>query len=267
MKIKNINKKKITIISIIIIIIMMVIAMIFLLNKEERELKTINKEPIHAKIDWSKLKKNITIPKIKIDIPKKEEKPPVVTPPKKDPVITTNSAKIFRDKKAMVMGDSMAEGLSAYHVLDKENVVWERGRRIDTMSEDLPKVVAKQPKYLFLAYGVNDLRMWNGRVDSFIQSYQKSIKEIQKSLPNTKIIINSVLPVSITAQKKDASYQHQPLFNERLKKMAKELNISFLENGGYLQAEDAYSTDGVHPKAPFFKQWGSHMAEYLEKQT
>ena len=57
--------------------------------------------------------------------------------------ITLEETKIiFNEKHAMAVGDSMAEGLDCYGVLNKENVVWHRGRRIDTMSADLEKVKA-----------------------------------------------------------------------------------------------------------------------------
>ena len=52
----------------------------------------------------------------------------------------------------MVIGDSMAEGLPAYEVLDNKNVVYTRGRRIDNMEEDIGRIIENSPKYLFLPF-------------------------------------------------------------------------------------------------------------------
>lgn len=172
--------------------------------------------------------------------------------------------RIFSEKRAMVIGDSMAEGLSAYGVFNPVNVVWSRGRRIDNMQEDMSRVLEFQPDYLFLAYGLNDLEMWNGRVEGFISSYRNTISYLQSVLPNTKIIINSVLPVSKEAQDRHSAFQYQELFNTELEKLASEFGIPFLENSGYLLGkENPYTTDGIHPQYFFFFDWGKHMVEYL----
>lgn len=180
--------------------------------------------------------------------------------------ITLEETKIiFNEKHAMAVGDSMAEGLDCYGVLNKENVVWHRGRRIDTMSADLEKVKAYNPSFLFLAYGANDIKSWTSNVDGWIAKYREAIMKIQSELPNTKIIVNSVLPVSDYAVANDPSFTYQPMYNDALKNLAKELGIQFLENGVYLADRvNSFSADGVHPKVPFFQSWGKHMASYLK---
>lgn len=180
--------------------------------------------------------------------------------------ITLEETKIiFNEKHAMAVGDSMAEGLDCYGVLNKENVVWHRGRRIDTMSADLESVKAYNPSYLFLAYGANDIKSWTSNVDGWIAKYREAIMNIQSMLPDTKIIVNSVLPVSDYAVANDPSFTYQPMYNDALKNLANELGIQFLENGVYLADRvNSFSADGVHPKVPFFQSWGKHMASYLK---
>lgn len=179
-------------------------------------------------------------------------------------VIDNRPYQTFLNKRAMVVGDSMAEGLSAYGVLDSSNVVWTRGWRIDMIDQDMPKIMAYQPNYLFLSCGSNDLLFWNGNVTKFIQSYEQVIQNIHSVLPNTVVIINSVLPVSQAAREKKPAFLHQELFNTELKKLADRLRIPFLENGQYLlEHENPYSSDGIHPKVFFFHEWGKHMANYL----
>lgn len=269
MKFKDIHDKKLIMIAIIISSILMITFLGIFLYKgidPQKEIPITETEQITS-IPYIPLEPAITIPKEEPPVPPIIEESPIIPPENNNSDNNEEKAlykKIFQEKNAMVIGDSMAEGLTAYGVLDNQSVIWKRGRRIDIMTKDLPPVIEAQPKYLFLAYGSNDLKMWNGNVDSFISSYQKSIEYIQSVLPNTTIIINSVLPASAKAQQKDPAFQYQELFNTHLKELADSLNIDFLENSSFLlEKENPYSSDGVHPKAFFFQKWGKNMADYL----
>ena len=180
-----------------------------------------------------------------------------------DNISNEQARAIFLNKNAVVVGDSMGEGLSCYGVLNNESVVWHRGRRVDNMNLDLPTLIQKNPSYLFLAYGANDLKMLNGNVQAFIQNYKSAIESIKNALPNTKIIINSVLPTSNNAILNDNCFSYQSLFNEELKKLAIDQNVEFLENSYFLN-DESFSSDGIHPKSYFFFLWARHMASYLD---
>ena len=180
-----------------------------------------------------------------------------------DNISNEQARAIFLNKNAVVVGDSMGEGLSCYGVLNNESVVWHRGRRVDNMNLDLPTLIQKNPSYLFLAYGANDLKMLNGNVQAFIQNYKNAVESIKNALPNTKIIINSVLPTSNNAILNDNCFSYQSLFNEELKKLAIDQNVEFLENSYFLN-DESFSSDGIHPKSYFFFLWARHMASYLD---
>ena len=272
------NRKKekflIVIIGILIIVILLLMVLIHLTsNLDKNNNNKENKNDVEEVIPTP----SPTITPVE-DVPLE----PVVTPtptvtleprvtPTSKPTINANLStsdcrNMFREKRAMVAGDSMAEGLTAYEVLDDENVVWYRGRRIDNMNKDMDRIVSYQPNYLFLTYGSNDLELWVGNVSSFINSYRNTLSYIKNTLPNTKIIINSILPVSEEALSKNNAYSYQDLFNNELKKLAEEENISFLENSSFLyERENPFSTDGVHPKGFYYSLWAKNMASYLEK--
>ena len=173
--------------------------------------------------------------------------------------------KEYLPKGAVVCGDSMAEGLTAYGVLSNNNVVWHRGRRIDNMDKDLDKIKELKPNYLFLAYGSNDLELWTGRTSSFINAYTKTLNMLKEELPNTTLVINSVLPVSIKKTNSDAAFSYQAEFNNALRDLANSYGITFLENSPFLSGKDKpYSSDGVHPKSFYYFLWAKHMTSYLE---
>lgn len=106
--------------------------------------------------------------------------------------------------------------------------------------------------------------MWVGDVTSFIKYYKNKIIYLREILPNTKIIINSILPVRDDVVKSDIAFTYQELFNEELKKLAQQEKVQFLENSQFLkEKENPFTTDGIHPQPYFFHLWGRHMASYL----
>lgn len=198
------------------------------------------------------------------------KKVPVKTTTNTNTTSTTSEQKseikrVFTEKHAMVVGDSMAEGLSCYGVLNKENVVFTRGRRIDNMEKDLPLVKEYSPNYLFLSYGCNDVKMHNGNVEKFIKYYREKLEYLKSELPNTKIIVNLIIPVGDNAVSKYPAYQYLDEFNQKLIELLNELGVPYLDNSAYLkERENPYAGDGIHPKTFYFFRWGENMTEYLK---
>ena len=181
-----------------------------------------------------------------------------------EPTVYTHSecSATFSREHAMVIGDSIAEGLTAYGVIDEQNVIHVRGRTIQYMTADLDKAIQYQPKMLFLTYGANDLLSWQGNVDGYINAYKNSIDYIRKVLPNTKIYINSLLPVSDESKAGNKNFTYDDLFNERLKQFCEDENIVYIDNRDILQKSPdgiPYEPDGIHPRPFFYRMWASNM--------
>ena len=168
----------------------------------------------------------------------------------------------FLNARAMVIGDSTAEGLTAYGILDSSSVVWTRGRTIQYMKEDIGPVLNYKPDVLFLSYGANDLLSWNGNVDGYINAYSNVLDYLSSTLPNTRICINSVLPVSNEAKEKNSAYNYQEEFNTRLKELCGSRGITFIDNSFILNNSPdgkVYESDGVHPRPFYYRQWANNM--------
>ena len=159
--------------------------------------------------------------------------------------------------------DEVKNIFSKYKVLNSENVVYARGRRVDNMSKDMSDIVNYNPKYLFLSYSANDLIRWNGNSEGFIEAYKKSISGILEKLPEVLIIVNSVIPVTQKAYTNKPGLKYYNEFNDALKEMAKSMDLDFLENSRFLTGDDSYGADGIHPKRYYFYMWGKQMASYL----
>lgn len=178
------------------------------------------------------------------------------------PSFNGNCSDKFLNARAMVIGDSTAEGLTAYGILDSSSVIWTRGRTIQYMKEDIGPVLNYKPDVLFLSYGANDLLSWNGNVDGYINAYSNVLDYLSSTLPNTRICINSVLPVSNEAKEKNSAYNYQEEFNTRLKELCGSRGITFIDNSFILNNSPdgkVYESDGVHPRPFYYRQWANNM--------
>lgn len=186
---------------------------------------------------------------------------PIITEPK---YTSAECAEIFYNARAMVIGDSTAEGLVAYGALYDTNVIWTRGRTIQYMTADLQEAINYQPTHLFLSYGANDLLSWRGNVEGYINAYKDSISYIKSVLPNTTLYINGILPVDDSAVQRDENFKHEFLFNEHLHQFCLDNDIVFIDNRNLLNQNDGkkvFESDGVHPRPFFYKLWANNMIE------
>ena len=194
------------------------------------------------------------------DITKIKEEIDKVNNPKIELIPDDNLAPkdYFQQNKILIMGDSLVEGLEAYGVLYSSNTIWKREERIDNMQEQLKQAVSYNPNAIILAYGLNDIRLWNGNVNGYINAYSNSLDTIINTLPNKEIYVCAILPVSNESTAKDSSFQYIALFNERLKQLCNEKNIQLIDSSYLLKnVDNPYGPDGIHPKAFFYQEWAN----------
>lgn len=168
----------------------------------------------------------------------------------------------------LVMGDSITQGLYEYGVLDQANVQADRGTGVSTgdnekLADHITKAKEMKPSVLFLSYGMNDVGAQNGDADGFVKAYKPVIKELKKSLPDTKIYVNSILPAAQTAIDQNSVYAKIPEFNQKLKKLCEKENVTFIDNTDLVKQE-YYANDGIHMSTSYYKEWVNHMAEVAE---
>ena len=168
----------------------------------------------------------------------------------------------------LVMGDSITQGLYEYGVLDQANVQADRGAGVsvgdnEKLADHIARAKEMKPSVLFLSYGMNDVGAQNGDADGFIKAYRLVIRDLKKSLPDTKIYINSILPAAQTAIDQNSVYAEIPKFNQKLKKLCEKEKVTFIDNTDLVKQE-YYAGDGIHMSTGYYKEWVNHMAEVAE---
>ncbi len=124
----------------------------------------------------------------------------------------------------------------------------------------------KKPRYLVITLGLENGVPYCDK-QAFCEYYKKLIDAVKESSPSTKIIIQSILPVSAKYQRRNGEISNEKIdiCNEWLCELAEELNIRYLntaeslkDSSGKLPRKYA-NEDGSSPNADGYKI----MLEYI----
>jgi len=174
-----------------------------------------------------------------------------------------------RPANIVFLGDSITEA-GLWHELFPGLDVVNRGIDGNTTTDVLERVdqVFKlKPKKLFLMIGINDLNKKSG-TDTAILNYKKLFDLIDQNIPQSKIYVQSILPVNDVWTFIDNT--DIPSLNKELKHQANkrsytyiDLHLAFSDSTGKLK--QALSNDGIHLLGAGYELWQSLIKEFLCK--
>ncbi|MGH1280433.1 GDSL-type esterase/lipase family protein [Bacillus basilensis] len=200
-------------------------------------------------------KKDIASPISKIDSSSQTVEKEHISSSKID---TSTFKSIF--KSSVFLGDSITDGLHDIDVLDEKNIVSSIGKSIGDAQTDIEQVANQKPKNIFILLGLCNL---SETKESTIIQYSQLIQKIKEKLPNTKINILSITPVTPERIQKEERYKNINDFNEGFKMLAKKEQVNFIDLSPIFKDNpDLYVKDGIHFKPEFYPIW----LEYLKKQ-
>ena len=136
------------------------------------------------------------------------------------------------------------------------------GNTTDDVLARLDSAISARPQKLFLMIGINDLL--RGRdVPYVFANYEKIISEIRSKSPDTKIYMQSVLPVDNDISKsRYGTVDAQKILelNDKIKTLADDNKLFFLDLypsfcGADNKLYPQYSADGLHPNAYGYAAW------------
>jgi len=167
-------------------------------------------------------------------------------------------------KNSLFFGDSITEGLNYQELIDDTNVIADAGKvTVMALDEDVDKVVEKNPEHIFMSFGINDLLMpmdlegnpIDNPVKYSIDNYSKLIQKVKGKLPNVKIHILSVTPVTDKALQEFPQYKHINEYNAKLKELAKAEKAEYIDLSPIFDKDtNLHDEDGVHFKANYYTE-------------
>lgn len=163
--------------------------------------------------------------------------------------------------KIVFLGDSITATAEWSELLNNPNVV-NRGIGGDSTKKILARVEAiarQKPSKVFIMAGINDLV--TSTIPDTFERYLKIVQIIRKESPETKIYVQSALPVNNSLRNTKRNNSDVVALNVLLMGIEKtEKNVEWLDvrpaladPEGNLSKE--YSFDGVHLNGPAYEKW------------
>lgn len=163
----------------------------------------------------------------------------------------------------VILGDSRALGFSYFGFLPYNRVFAGGGDIILTVREHMDKLKKLHPSYIYLCYGVNDAgrNLWDTTED-YIQDVLKVTDELHQMLPDSKILLSSVIWISDGARKRFPKWGRIYDFNIAYRQMCEETDVIFVDNDEICQIlkdNQMWSGDGIHLSKSFYKMWAKNL--------
>ena len=191
--------------------------------------------------------------------------PPTDTVQPVELIETADMGQEYADK-FYFLGDSTTNGLAHYEIVDKTHVwtptngtltldrwnidaVYDRTTESQIMITEA--VRATQPEYLLITLGVNGVSFMTEEVFSI--NYTNLVAGIKEASPNTKIILNSIYPVSVNYATSGINNAKIDVANGWIRKIAEESGVHFLNSSSVLKDESGnlvetyHNGDFIHP--------------------
>ncbi|MBU3182802.1 SGNH/GDSL hydrolase family protein [Clostridium psychrophilum] len=186
----------------------------------------------------------------------------------------------FNNNQVTFLGDSIVDKCNLNALFNDGNIVNEgvSGNTTTDILNRLDDVIKYKPSILFLHFGVNDLKQASKQytkidVDKSTYNYSKIIDIIKTKLPNTKIYIESILPVDNNiiaklhkANKEKVLYisnDYIYAFNTNLKIIASSNGITYINHNTFNPTTE--TVDGIHPNVKGYFILKNDLKKYINK--
>lgn len=171
------------------------------------------------------------------------------------------------------LGNSITEGGDWKALFPNKNVINRgiSGDVTDGILFRLDEVTSSQPDKVFLLIGTNDMARGKS-MEYVVENTEKIIEQIKRQSPETKIYLQSIMPVNPEVGEKFSGHKnnHQKIIatNKRLKALAKVQQITYINLhrpmrncNKYMKAD--YTYDGLHLSAEGYQKWKRILDKYV----
>ncbi|MGN0333274.1 MAG: GDSL-type esterase/lipase family protein [Lachnospiraceae bacterium] len=168
-------------------------------------------------------------------------------------------------KNTLIIGDYIAQGLYEQEVLGESFILANEDASVYGMDDtqmitNLEAAAKKKPEVLFFMLGVNDASKEDVNAEIFENNYSVFLDRVKEKLPETKIFVNSILPVQKQAIEETAGLSEILDYNKRLQALCKEKKVIYIDNSDLVK-DKYYKEDGKHMNKKFYTLWAKHMAD------
>ncbi len=173
------------------------------------------------------------------------------------------------------LGNSITNG-AEWHELFQNSNIKNRGISGDVCQgvyDRLEPITNGKPNKIFLMIGINDIAR-NTCIDTIAEGIERIIDKIKVDSPNTKIYVQSVLPLNDELgmfQQHTKRYLEIPLLNSAIKHIAESKCTTYIDAYSSLVIPETnkldlrYSNDGLHLMGLGYAKWVEVIKPYVEE--
>lgn len=167
---------------------------------------------------------------------------------------------------SVFMGDSITEGFAFNEILPNEAVMAGAGATAGYIYDEyMDDLAEKKPDNVFIMLGSDDILMpVDDPKELFRNDLTKLINKIKEELPDCKIYLQSITPVTQETLKQEPRYEGIDEYNELIKELADKLSVDYVDIGALAKENpDLFAEDGVHFKKEFYNIWLQDLSKSL----
>jgi hypothetical protein len=180
--------------------------------------------------------------------------------------IKTFQTYIRTSRDIIFLGTSLTEGFRVHEMFYGYGHLVNLGIGGSTSADVLgilDEVYRGSPKKIFIEIGINDIVKFNISNDSIIRNIKTILDQLKKNT-DSKIYIQSVLPVGISMKNSNAQIK---LLNQAIEALSKTENITYLHFYPEFEKDEVlnplYTSDDVHLKIDGYLKWKELLERYL----
>ena len=172
-------------------------------------------------------------------------------------------------------GNSITDGGEFHELFNMPNIK-NRGISGDNVSgliERAGQITKGKPSKIFILIGINDIAQGHS-VSQIVAEYQKLINKLQKETPDSKIYLQSVMPINNDFSRYKSLTGKEaliPALNKELEALAKKNNLIYIDLWPILAEPstgkliESYTPDGLHLSGKAYKVWTDLLLPYLNE--
>lgn len=170
-------------------------------------------------------------------------------------------------KDFVILGDSRAVGFYYYDFLETSRVLAGGGDTILNISYHMSEIIALQPKYIFLCYGLNDVSIgvWDTE-EEYVEDFREDIVKLRENLPDSVIVVSSILPARDPAFALSSRWYRIPDFSAAVAELCAQEGVIFVDNTEICETYANYwQPDGIHVRPEFYPYWARNLIAGIVK--
>lgn len=170
--------------------------------------------------------------------------------------------------ETIFLGDSLTDKCEWSELFNNPNIK-NRGIAGDNLYgllKRLDQITASRPKKIFIMIGINDM-IANEKFDAVLYKYRLMLASIKQNSPDTKVYIQSVLPVN---KNFNWSVKNDDIaaLNQQIKLLASKYKYEYIDLYSALSLDNQlnarYTNDGLHLNGDGYLSWKQAISKFVD---